>query len=149
MIATYLEDETKANDSRWAHRPRIDWGKVERRKKSGTPEYCIFNALKQMIAVRKELSSFADFNNRELFDVGNPHLFVFSRFNLTTGEHILVVTNFDASPQYLNLDDLSHHAFNQYSPMLDVISGEIPAMFKNQLVIPPFHYYWLTDKIQR
>ncbi|MCW8826108.1 MAG: alpha-amylase family glycosyl hydrolase [Gammaproteobacteria bacterium] len=147
--ATYLEDETKANDSRWAHRPRIDWNKVELRKKSGTPEYRIFTALKQMIAVRKELSSFADFNNRELYDVGNPHLFVFSRFNLTTGEHILVVTNFDASPQYLNLDDLSHQAFNQFNPMYDVISGETPAMFKNQLVVPPFHYYWLTDSIQR
>ena len=98
---------------------------MELRKQSGTVEYRIFTALKQMIAVRKEMSSFADFNNRELFDVGNPHLFVFSRFNLTTSEHILVVSNFDASPQYLNLDDLSHRAFNQLSPMIDVISGGV------------------------
>jgi len=147
--ATYLEDETKANDSRWAHRPRIDWSKMELRKKPGTVEYRIFTALKQMIAVRKELSAFADFNNRELYDVGNPHLFVFSRFNLTTSEHILVVSNFDSSPQYLNLDDLSHKAFNQFCPMIDVITGESPAMFKNQLVVPPFHYYWLTDNDQR
>jgi amylosucrase len=146
---SYLNDETKSNDSRWAHRPKIDWNKVEFRKKSGTIEYRLFSALKKMIAIRKELSSFADFNNRELYDVGNPHLFVFSRFNLTTGEHILVICNFDSSPQYLNLDDLSNKAFNQFNPMIDVISGENPAMFKNQLVIPPLHYYWLTDSIQR
>jgi len=33
-----------------------------------------------MISVRKEINAFADFNNRELVDVGNPNLFVFSRF---------------------------------------------------------------------
>ncbi len=60
-----------------------------------------------------------------------------------------MVANFDSAPQYLNLDDLSHRAFNQFSPMIDVISGESPAMFKNQLVVPPFHYYWLTDNDQR
>ena len=33
-----------------------------------------------MIAVRKEIQVFADFNNRELIEVDNPHLFVFDRY---------------------------------------------------------------------
>ena len=34
-----------------------------------------------MIAVRKSTTAFADYNNRELLETGNPHLFVFMRNN--------------------------------------------------------------------
>ena len=39
---SYLEDPAKANDSRWAHRPRINWEKAELRNKPGTVEYMLF-----------------------------------------------------------------------------------------------------------
>jgi amylosucrase len=35
---SYREDPAKASDSRWAHRPFIDWDKVERRKDKKSPE---------------------------------------------------------------------------------------------------------------
>ncbi|MDH5648891.1 MAG: alpha-amylase family glycosyl hydrolase [Gammaproteobacteria bacterium] len=143
---SFQGDKSKSNDSRWAHRTVIDWQKAEARNKTGTVEQRLFSALKRMIAVRKEIASFADFNNRELHDVGNPHLFVFSRFNLATQGHVLVVANFDSSPQYLNLNDLSRVAFNQYGQITDLYSGESPVMFKNQLVIPPYRFYWLVDQ---
>ena len=140
---TYLEDESKANDSRWAHRPKIDWDKAALRNSSGTVEHKIFSALKKMIAVRKEIPAFADFNNRELIDVENPHLFVFSRFDYDSGS-ILVVANFDTSPQHLNLNELKHIRIGQYGALKDLYSGETPAMFKEQLVIPPLRFYWLA-----
>ncbi len=142
---TYLDDVSKANDSRWAHRPKIDWDKAENRNKPGTVEYRIFNPLKHLISVRKEITCFADFNNRVLHNVPNTHLLVFSRFDIHKHGHVLVVGNFDSSPQYLDMDTLNKTAFNQYGPMIDLISKCKPTMFKNQLVIPPFHYYWLVD----
>jgi amylosucrase len=144
---TFLEDESKANDTRWAHRPKIDWERAARRNTKDTIEYRLFSALKKMIAVRKEIPAFADFNNRELIDVNNPHLFVFSRFNYHTGS-VLVVVNFDTTPQYLNLEELGSKVLSQYSMISDLYSGESPAMFKEQLVIPPLHFYWLSDQIR-
>ncbi len=144
---TYLEDESKANDTRWAHRPKIDWSKAARRNTKNTIEHRLFGSLKKMIAVRKEIHAFADFNNRELIDVNNPHLFVFSRFNYHTGS-VLVVANFDTAPQYLNLEELGSRVLSQYSMISDLYSGESPAMFKDQLVIPPLHFYWLSDQIR-
>lgn len=142
----YLEDPAKANDSRWAHRPHIDWEKAEQRNTPGTVEFRLFNALKKMIAVRKEISAFADFNNRELLDVGNPHLFVFSRFEyLQPSNRVLVVANFDASPQHLNLEDLGRKAYFRHGSVRDLYSGERPAMFNGELVIPPYRFYWLTE----
>ncbi|QTR46497.1 alpha-amylase [Thiothrix litoralis] len=144
---TYLDDPAKANDSRWAHRPRIDWERAELRKTPGTVEYRLFSALKKMIAVRKEVAAFADFNNRELLDVGNPHLFVFARFDTTQPMNkVLVVANFDAHPQHLNMEDLGRKAFFRHASVRDLYSGERPALFNGELVIPPFRFYWLTDQ---
>ncbi|CAG7857192.1 partial amylosucrase, partial [biofilm metagenome] len=63
---SYRSDPNKCNDNRWIHRPKINWERAELRKKQGTIEYTIFNAMKKMIAIRKETAAFADFNNREL-----------------------------------------------------------------------------------
>ncbi len=142
---TYLEDESKANDSRWAHRPKIDWERAALRNTKDTVEYKLFSAIKKMIAVRKEIPAFADYNNRELVDVQNPHLFVFTRFDYQAGS-VLVVANFDESPQYLNLADLGPRLLTEQSCIVDLCSGESPALFKDQLVIPPLHYYWLSDQ---
>jgi len=143
----YLNDEHKAHDSRWAHRPNFDWDKAELRHQSGTIEYQIFNAIKKMIAVRKEIPAFADFNNRELIHIENPHLFVFSRFNLTrTAGGVLVVVNFDANPQHLDMNHPHIKSVLSYGHITDLLSGDTPSLFKDQLVIPPYHFYWLTDK---
>ena len=146
---TFLQDESKANDSRWAHRPKIDWDKAERRNTPGTVEYQIFSALKKMIAVRKEIPAFADFNDREIIDVDNPHLFVFSRYNYQQpGQRVLVVANFDAAPEHLDLTELGTAvSFGHHAPH-DLYSGTSPVMFRDSIVIPAFSFYWLADQIR-
>ncbi|MBF0219593.1 MAG: alpha-glucosidase C-terminal domain-containing protein [Gammaproteobacteria bacterium] len=143
---TYLEDERKANDNRWMHRPRIDWEKAARRQQPGTVEQRIFFALKKMIAIRKTIPAFADFNNRELISVDNPHLFVFLRTHpLQSDASVLVVANFDAKPQHLNMNNLGQRRVFKYGTARDLHSGAAPAIFKDELVISPYRFYWLAD----
>jgi amylosucrase len=143
----FMQDENKAGDNRWIHRPTIDWEKAELRHKHGTPEQRIFDGLKKMIGVRKGIAAFADFNNRELIDPGNPHLFVFWRSNpMMPNGSILVVANFDDSPQYMELSILGNRGMFGHGNLLDLCSGESPRLFKDQLVVPPYHFYWLTDQ---
>jgi len=143
---SFLNDEHKSHDTRWSHRSSINWERAERRHQPGTIEHRIYTALKKMIAVRKEITAFADFNNRELIQVDNPHLFVFSRYDLThSSGGVLVVGNFDANPQYLDLAPLEKVFRLNYKLAQDLYSGDTPAIFKDQLVIPPFHFYWLSD----
>lgn len=144
---TFLDDVNKAHDTRWTHRPKFNWEKAELRHQTGTIEQKLFSATKKMIAVRKEISAFSDFNNRDLIHIDNPHLFVFSRFNLLSASRgVLVVVNFDAHPQYLDLDDAHVKSVLSYGRIKDLVSGDTPELFKNQLVIPPYHFYWLTDQ---
>jgi len=142
----YLHVPEKQGDSRWVHRPKIDWKKAALRNTAGTVEYKIFSAIKRMIAVRKEIEVFADFNNRELIESGNPHLFVFGRFNiLKPNEQVLVVANFDLKPQSLALSDIKDWASGQRGQLVDLYSGQKPELFKDTLVIPPMTFYWLSE----
>ena len=141
---SYLEDANKASDNRWMHRPNLNWDKMNLRCELGTIENQIFESIKKLIAVRKEISAFSDFNNREILDVSNEHLFVFLRMNLRTDERVLVIGNFDESPQYLELDDLKQKGFFQYGQVKDLYSNDSPALFHDQLVVPPLHFYWLS-----
>jgi amylosucrase len=143
---SYKEDPSKLDDTRWVHRPSIDWKKAENRNIPGTVEYKIFSMLKRMIAVRKEVDVFADFNNRELIDVDNPHLFVFCRYSLVKqSERVLVVANFDGKPQHLNLNEVDSWGDGQHDQLVDLFSGGSPEMFKESVVIPGFGFYWLCN----
>ncbi|NNJ93207.1 MAG: alpha-amylase [Halobacteria archaeon] len=144
---SFLEDEEKADDNRWMHRPRIDWEKAERRHQHGSVEQRIFDGIKKLIAVRKSVEPFADFNNRELLSVENEHLFVFLRTHpARPSETVLVVANFDSRSQHLDLDNLGNRGGFRFGAPQDLASGESPALFKNQLVVPPYRFYWLTDQ---
>jgi amylosucrase len=141
---SFRNDPNKQGDSRWVHRPAIDWEKAALRNTPGSVEYRIFSALKRMIAVRKEIQVFADFNNRELLEVENPHLFVFGRYNLgQPGSQVLVVANFSPKPQHLNLADVGQWG-SDHRQLVDLVRGEVPDLFKGSLVVPGYGYYWLT-----
>jgi amylosucrase len=143
---SYEQDPDKSRDSRWVHRPTIDWGRAGRRQQSGTIEHRVFNALKKMVAVRKEIPAFADFNNRELQEVSNPHLLVFSHFDhRQTSSKVVVVANFDGAPQHLDLKELQSTGLTGLREIRDLATGEIPPVINGQLEIQAFGFYWLAE----
>ena len=138
--------ESIDTDTRWIHRPRIDWNRAEQRRRQGTVQYQIFTGLKKMIAVRKEVDAFADYNNRELIDSGNEHLFVFNRYHSQRPrDNLLVIANFDSEPQGINTDILYDAGFTIAEQLTDQISGTRPSILEGQLVVPPSHIYWLME----
>lgn len=142
---SYRDDEGKRDDNRWLHRPKINWERAELRKKQGSIEFVLFNAMKKMIAIRKETSAFADFNNREIIDTDNEHLLCYMRFDhLRPSERVLVVANFDSNPQYLDLDRISTRGISLHGQKIDLYTGSKPAQFENRIVLSPYQFYWLS-----
>lgn len=141
---TYLDDEHKHYDSRWTHRQTLDWERAELRNQPGTIENRIFSALKKMIAIRKEISAFADHNNRELLDIENPHIFAFSRFDtLNVQSRVLVIGNFSLAAQAIDLKPLRHLGFLQHESVKDLYTGENLLLSDEQMSIPALGFYWL------
>ena len=52
---SYLADPAHRDDSRWLHRPRMDWSVAERRHVAGTVEARMFTALQRLATARAEL----------------------------------------------------------------------------------------------
>ncbi len=143
---SYINDTNKRNDNRWVHRPQMNWDHAAKRHQVGTIEYRIFNGIKKMIALRKEISAFADCNNRDLIEVDNPHLFVFSRFDPVHGKGaVLVIANFDHNPQSLHLDQLKRLGFVQFDHAIDLCGGELSNVNANEYVIPALGICWIVN----
>lgn len=141
---SYLNDDHKKNDSRWVHRPKMNWQKAEQRNVIGSVENQLFNALKKLIAVRKQITAFADHNNRELLVMDNPHLFAFSRFDIINNySRVLVICNFDINAQTLDVDGLRKKGFLQYGMTKDLYTGETINLANQHLEIPALGFYWL------
>ncbi|MDQ6950863.1 MAG: amylosucrase [Mariprofundales bacterium] len=143
---SYQLDESKCRDSRWIHRPTIDWEKAEARHQLGSVERRIFDGLKTLIAVRKEIPAFADFNSRELLDIDNPHLLAYAHFDHeNASSSVLVVGNFDTVPHSIDLEMLQKKGFFTLGSIRDLCTGERPSIFNNQLAIPAHGFYWLSE----
>ena len=48
--------------------------------------------------------------------------------------------------QYLDMPHPHIKSALSYGYVTYLISGDTPAMFKDQQVIPPYHFYWLIDQ---
>ncbi len=140
----FRDDITRAFDNRWISRPTYDWDVAERRHQHGSVEERIFSGLKRMIGVRKTLGAFADYNNRELIPVGNPHLFVFTRTSpATSDDSVLIVANFDETQQRLDMADLGNRGRFDLGKLVDTISGESVPVEDGGLRVPARGILWL------
>ena len=141
----FEHDPSKQNDSRWIHRPKLDWDRVERRRQHGTVEQRIFDGLKNLIATRKRIEAFADHNNREQLDMSNDHIFAFRRDQLEgTAAGVLVMANFDVRPQAASFDgELSGTGFENKT-LTDLCTGETFTTEGGQIVVPRGRCLWLS-----
>ena len=117
------------------------------RRQHGSVQQRIFEGLKKMIAVRKTTPAFTDYNNRELLETNNSHLFVFMRNNpFRVHDRVLVVGNFDSRPQSLSMNELPLHANLDRGRLQDLYSGSSPELVDDRLLLPPHGFYWLADQ---
>ena len=137
---SYATDRAKSADSRWVHRPAMDWERAERRHDLTTPEGQIFSRLQQLIALRKEQEAFWD-GDMEVVDSGNPH--VFSYVRLYAGKRVLIVANMTERAQRIDGNRLRVHGPGYQ--FVDVVSGQTyPA--DEPLLLEPYTFVWLEPQ---
>ena len=141
----YLEDPNKRADNRWIHRYHFDWEKAERRHETGTIEHRIFGALKRMIAQRKEIRPFADFDNRFLLKLENSNLLGYLRTDpINNRQNVLVIANFNDHVQTVSIAELQSLGAFDHESMTDQLSGLEFKADEGVLSIAPIGLYWLA-----
>ena len=143
---TFFKEEERQDDNRWVHRPKIDWGRAEQRKKRGTPEHAVFSALKRMIKIRSNTEEWADQNNTQVIETGNEYLFAFTR--LGTNAATLMIANFKDKTQIISANWVADQNF-PLDHLWDKYSGRKVTFKGGNLHLSPYKFLWLTNKNPR
>jgi glycosidase len=133
----YRRDPAKAGDSRWAHRPRTDWSKVERRLDPDTIEGRIYQGLQRLIHLRQSTPAFSD-GQLQVMNTGNPHVLGYVR----TYQHdsVLVFANFTESEQTISANQLRLYGLSyQFVSLIDAKTFHL-----QDLTLPPFGFMCLA-----
>jgi amylosucrase len=97
---SYLNDPGKSYDSRWMHRPEIDWEKNKKINIEGTIEQRIFSSTKRLIEIRKQIDFVSDLKNLTWLESQNIHVAVFLREHF--GKKLFCVFNFSNEKIFLS-----------------------------------------------
>jgi amylosucrase len=95
---SFRNDPDKANDSRWVHRPSMDWEKASHRKDPHSVEGRIFHGLRRLIELRKGNPEFSGIQTA-VIPTGNDHVLGYVRAQ--GPDRTLVFANFSESDQTL------------------------------------------------
>jgi amylosucrase len=132
----YLQDEGKAADSRWVHRPRFSDAQYRRRHNPFSAAGTVFAGLKHLIAQRRGCEAFAG-GHLSGFRSGNPTVLGYLRAGQS--DRILVLANFSEHPQYCPA-----HVFQALpATAIDLISDHCFAL-KGGVELAPYSMVWLS-----
>jgi len=113
---SYRQDPAKADDSRWVHRPAADPEKYAYRTDPSTVEGRIYQGLRKLIELRKELPAFSG-QEIQVIDTGSPHLLGYVRSH--ENQRVLVFANFTEGEQRLPANLLRLYGMSyQYHDLL-------------------------------
>ncbi len=141
----YRNDPTKADDSRWVHRPFADWDKIARREDENAVEGQVYTRLRRLVGIRKHTPAFAG-GETEIVDTGNPHVFGYVRqsANPQTGDgtagRVLVLANFSEREQRISDNELRLHGLSY--AFTDLVTGE-HITSDEDLVLMRYQFVWL------
>ncbi|MEM9941246.1 MAG: alpha-amylase family glycosyl hydrolase [Planctomycetota bacterium] len=146
----FISDPAKADDSRWVHRPKMNWAFVESIRNQSSENHAsevpnsaknvhseIYCKVKSLIELRKSTSALAG-QEMDIFETGNPHLLGFVRRN--EGDRLIVLANFSDSTQSIGSNFVRTVGFSRFFKDL-IEDKEVNASDKIEL--SPYQFLWL------
>jgi amylosucrase len=116
---TFGRDPDHADDSRWVHRPRMDWARWAEREDGGALAGRIYAGLRRIMTVRRGHAVFAG-PLTEIIETGNAHVFGFIRRH--GDARALLLANFTEADQGVAANVLRLHGLAYR--LTDLLTGE-------------------------
>jgi amylosucrase len=139
----YLQDPEKAHDSRWMHRPKMDWAKVERRHDPDSVEGRLFAGLLNMIRARKSSPVLHNFALFQPMWTDNEHILAFGRQR--HDGNLLLLANFHEQPQSVQADLPGRAGIS--GTARDLLAEHTPVITANgRIHLDSYQTLWLTEQ---
>ncbi len=134
----YLADPSLASDSRWIHRPFMDWEAAGLRTDVTSVEGRIFDGLRHLASVRAATSQMHAATPLEVLDSGAVGVYAFQRPH--PEGPLLGLFELGGRPADLDAGLLTEHGLGRW---LDLLSGEI-GNAERPLEMAPYQARWLV-----
>jgi amylosucrase len=135
----YLGDKEKKDDSRWVHRPKMDWSVLRELDDEDSPRAWIFREIQSLFAKRKTCPALTNSQMR-LLSTENTHVMSYLRWN--EGYLLVVVANFSDAPQQINMRKLRTEGLAHF--FKDLLSGRTVSTH-DILELEPYEILWLEE----
>ena len=137
---SYLSDPTRADDSRWMHRPVMDWDRVERRRVAATIEQRVFAGLTRLLSIRSRTPPMRQGGVTTILRVDAAAVFAFARAHPEHGR-LLGLANFSETAAVVRDDVLG--AAGMGVDAVDVLGDA--AVLDGQIMLGPLTVAWFTN----
>jgi len=129
----------QAQDSRWLHRPKMDWARVaEAETDPGSIPGRVLAGVRHILGARAATREFHGAVPTEVIETGNTAVFGIAR-RAPTGP-VLCLFNFSEAPQRVAVDGLRAEGAER---LVDILTGAEPELAEGALVLPPYAALWL------
>jgi len=138
----WQDDPALAGDTRWMHRPSMDWDKAALRHVSGSVEARLFDGLLAIVAARRCTPQLDAGYATDILRTGHPRLFTLAhRHPLGT---LIGVYNLTGEPQWLRSEVLADQGVQR---PVDRLNGDTPVeLVDGHVRLAPYACYWLLEK---
>ncbi|PJF08608.1 amylosucrase [Pseudorhodobacter sp. MZDSW-24AT] len=134
----YLQVPDHAHDSRWVHRPRMDWEAVAQRNSAQSVSAQVFWGTRHILARRRALAALHAGNGTRVVFPDARGVFAFQRL-APTGV-VLCLFNFTEHWQHIPEDWLRAQGVTQ---MHDALSDHLVETHHGTVALPPYARVWL------
>jgi amylosucrase len=144
---SYLQDPAKLDDSRWMHRPNMNWAATERRHVLGSVEHAVFEGIRRIFKIRATTPPLAQGGGVEVIDPGDHRVFGFVRHHPRHGR-LLGLANLSEATVLLGADLLDVHHIGRSGD--ELLAGDLVRVTDHQIQLAPLALAWFTsDRTQR
>jgi amylosucrase len=137
---SYLADPAQRDDSRWLHRPRMDWSVAERRHVPGTVEARTFSALQRLASARAGLPQLHGGGRTGVIALPTPEVLCVRRKHRRQLP-LWILANCSAHEVTVDRADLPTW---EDHPHRVGLAGAGARLDGAGLLLPPYGYAWLT-----
>jgi len=135
----YHDVPEHAHDSRWLHRPRMDWAVAETRDSAETPAGQVFRGTRAILARRRATPALHAGHPTAILDCAVAGVFAFAR-RAPTGP---VLGLFNFTERWLALPE-AWVRDEGVTLMHDALSDQRVVTHDGQIALPPYARVWLT-----
>lgn len=140
----YKKDEDKKHDSRWLHRQKFDWGKLNNIDKCDAYEYFIFNNLKKIISTRKEVLVNNRIIEENIIYSDNIHVLIIEQITEIDDENLILIFNFSEDRQIVETQQLKRQGVEKH--MVELIQGKELNFTNEYIQLGPYEFLILKEK---